>query len=144
MALPRRLARHGAHDRLVALLAEGNRVWARHASALVLVAAATTDEAGRPQAWAMYDTGSAVAALTVQAQADGLAVHQMGGFDAEGARREFALPEGVTPVVVVAVGRHDPAAALPEPLAARETAPRTREPLSALLLDGRGAERRAA
>jgi glycine/D-amino acid oxidase-like deaminating enzyme len=35
---------------------------------------------------------------------------------------------------VLAVGRRDPDAELPEPLAARERAPRSREPLSALML----------
>jgi hypothetical protein len=40
----------------------------------------------------------------------------------------------VTPLVVLAVGRRDPDAELPEPLAARERAPRSRAPLDTLLL----------
>ena len=123
-----------AHDRLFAALAPGNQAWAGAASALILVAASTAGDDGRPQPWALYDTGQAVAALVTQAQADGLSVHQMGGFDTGAVRAGFGLADSLTPVVVVAVGRHDGPAGLPGPLAARETAPRTRRPLSDLLL----------
>ena len=123
-----------AHDRLFTALAPGNQAWAGAASALILVAARTTGDDGRPQPWALYDTGQAVAALVTQAQADGLSVHQMGGFDTGAVRAELGLGENLTPVVVVAVGRHDSEAGLPEPLAAREAAPRTRHPLGDLLL----------
>src|ERR1700758_1529517 len=123
-----------AHDRLFAALNPGNQAWAGAASALILVAARTADDDGRPQPWALYDTGQAVAALVMQAQADGLAVHQMGGFDTDAVRAGFGLADGLTPVAALAVARQDSEAALPEPLAAREAAPRTRHPVSDLLL----------
>lgn len=123
-----------AFDRLAGILTPGNRSWAPAASALILVAAETVDVAGRRMPFALYDTGQAVAAFTVQAEALGLSVHQMGGFDSDAARHRFDLDPTVTPVVVVAVGRHDPGAQLPEPLAGREHARRTRAPLEALLL----------
>src|SRR5690348_11093421 len=130
------VARRGeeAHARLFAALAPGNQAWAGAASALILVAARTAGDDGRPQSWALYDTGQAVAALVTQAQADGLAVHQMGGFDTEAVRTGFGLDEALTPVVVLAVGRQDGTAGLPEHLASREAAPRTRHPLGDLLL----------
>jgi nitroreductase len=131
-------------DRLGGVLAPGNRSWARAASGLILVAAQGTDETGRPRPWALYDTGQAIAALTVQAESDGLAVHQLGGFDPDAARHTFDLDETLTPVVVVAVGRRDPEAQLPGPLASRERAPRTREPLEALLLGVPSRAHRAA
>jgi nitroreductase len=120
--------------RLHATLAEGNRTWAAAASALLLVAAETVDGTGRARPWALYDTGQAVTSLVVQAQDRGLAVHQMGGFDPAAVAAAFALAPNVQPVVVLALGRLDPAAALPEPLAARERAPRSRLPIEALLL----------
>jgi nitroreductase len=123
-----------AHDRLFAALTPGNRAWAGSASALVLAAASTVGDDGRPRPWALYDTGQAVAALVTQAQADGLSVHQMGGFDAGAVRAEFGLADSLTPVVVLAIGRRHDAAGLPEHLAAREAAPRTRRPLDDLLL----------
>ena len=123
-----------AHGRLFTALYPGNQAWAGAASALVLVAARTAAADGTPQPWALYDTGQAVAALVTQAQAHGLAVHQIGGFDTDAVRAGFGLDQALTPVVVLAVGRADPDAQLPGHLAAREAAPRTRYPVSDLLL----------
>jgi nitroreductase len=133
-----------AHDRLFAALAPGNQAWAGAASALVLVAARTAGDDGRPQPWALYDTGQAVHALVTQAQADGLGVHQLGGFDTDAVRDEFGLEETLTPVVVIAIGRPDATASLPPAIAARETAPRTRRPLADLLLPASAGRQLAA
>lgn len=123
------------HARLFAALAPGNALWAGTAGALVLVAAQTADDAGRTQPWALYDTGQAVALMVIQAGSLDLSVHQMGGFDADAVREAFSLDDTVSPVVVLAVGRYDPASRLPEELAAREDAPRLRRPLPELLLE---------
>jgi nitroreductase len=130
------VARRGepAFDALTAALAPGNQVWARNAGALVLIATETVGDDGQERRWALYDAGQAAAHLTIQAQAEGLAVHQMGGFDADAAGAVFGLDEHVRPVVVLAVGWHDPQAQLPEPFASRERAPRVRLPLDELLL----------
>jgi hypothetical protein len=66
----------------------------------------------------------------------GLAAHQIGGFGSAAIRAAFGLDDGLTPVVIIAVGRADPGAELPAHLAARETAPRTRRPVGDLLLAG--------
>jgi nitroreductase len=123
-----------AHGQLFAALHPGNQEWAGAAGALILVAARTTADDGTPRPFALYDTGQAVASLVTQAQAHGLAAHQMGGFDSAAVRDTFGLDDGLTPVVIIAVGRADPDAELPEHLAARETAPRTRHSVSDLLL----------
>ncbi len=103
-----------AHRQLFAALAPGNRDWADAASTLILVAARTAAD-GAPQPWALYDTGQAVASLVTQAQAQGLSVHQIGGFDSDTVRAEFNLDRELTPVVVLAVGRADPNAEPPHP-----------------------------
>lgn len=122
------VARRGTpeFDGLLAALAPGNARWAGAASAFVLVAAQYVGDDGAVRRWADYDAGQAAAHLSLQAEAEGLAVHQMGGFDPDRAGGAFALPDGTKPLVVIAVGRRDPDAVLPEPFAARETAPRTR------------------
>jgi nitroreductase len=122
------------YDALVDALAPGNAVWAGAAAALVLVAAQYVADDGAVRQWAEYDAGQAAAHLSIQAEADGLAVHQMGGFDADRAGAVFELPEGTRPLVVIAVGRRDPDAVLPEPFAARESAPRTRMSLDEIVL----------
>jgi nitroreductase len=123
------------HAAVLDALAPGNRVWAHAASALLVVAAETVAPDGAPRPWALYDTGQAVAHLTVQAEHEGLAVHQLGGFDRDRIRSVLAAPASVEPLVVLAVGRHDGSVQLPEPLAGREAAPRTRLPLDELLID---------
>jgi nitroreductase len=140
------VARRGEHrhGQLFTALHPGNQQWAGTASALILVAARTVTEDGRPQPYALYDTGQAVASLITQAQAHGLSAHQMGGFDDAAIRRAFGLGDGLTPVVIIAVGRADPDAALPARLAARDKAPRTRHPVTDLLLDPASAHELAA
>jgi nitroreductase len=121
-------------DELLGVLNPGNRQWAGAASALILVAAETVDPDGNARPFALYDTGQAVANLVAQAGHEGLAVHQMGGFDSAAATARFGLGDGLQPVVVVAVGRHSAAAPLAEPFAAREHAPRVRRRVDELLL----------
>lgn len=129
-----------AHARLVGCLRRGNLTWAPRAAALLLAVATTQDETGRPYPSALHDVGQATAHLSLQAEAQGLRVHQMGGFDGDAARAAVGLADAQVPCVLVAVGAvgGDP---LPDDLAAREAEPRDRLPLDALLLDpeaGRG------
>ena len=91
----------------------GNQAWAGNAAALCSSPPPRPTATGRRLAWNRYDAGQAVAHLTVQAQAEGLVVHQMGGFDPAAAAAVFDLDAGVQPLVVVAVGHHDPAVVLP-------------------------------
>ena len=123
-----------AFEAILSSLAPGNQSWAQAASGLLVVAAETVNSDGAPSRWASYDTGQAVAHLTVQAEHDGLAVHQMGGFDRDRLKTLLELPAHVSPLVVVAVGRRDETSQLPEPFASREGAARERRPLGDLLI----------
>jgi nitroreductase len=122
-----------AFERLAGTLAEGNRVWAAHASALILVATSLRNDDGDALRWAWYDAGQAAALMTVQALHLGLAVHQMGGFDVAAVRTEFTLPDDIEPIAVAAIGRWDPDVDLPPSLQERESAPRARRPLSEIV-----------
>jgi nitroreductase len=115
-------------------LAPGNEVWANAASALLVAVAQIADIDGNPRQWAEYDTGQAVAHLSVQAQHEGLAVHQLGGFDRGALAALLRLPTELVPLVVIAIGSRDDAAKLPPPLAEREVAERQRRPLVELVL----------
>jgi nitroreductase len=121
-------------ERLAGTLSGNNRRWAGRASALLLVLAETTDETGAPRGYGLYDTGQAVAHLVTQAQAEGLATHQLGGFDKAAAAAAFGIDPRFTPVVVIAVGRRQDEHGLPDDLAAREGEPRQRRPLTELVL----------
>lgn len=103
-----------------------NRQWAVSAAALVVNLAVVEDAEGKSLPWAEYDLGQAVAHLSVQAQSEGLYVHQMGGFKAEEIRESFDLPGNLKPVSVMSIGELGSPEQLPEPLQEREVAPRTR------------------
>lgn len=112
-------------------LGESNQVWARNAPILLLsVASNHFGHNGNPNRWAGYDTGAATACLSLQAVALGLAVHQMGGFDATKATEAFGLPAESTPMAVLALGYQAAAETLNEALQSKELAPRTRKPLA--------------
>ncbi|RFA12411.1 nitroreductase [Subtercola boreus] len=113
-----------------------NQVWTPNASVLIVNVAEVVDEDGKPRRWGTYDLGQAVANLTVQAHADGLHVHQMGGIEVEGLRAAFDLGERWEPVTVTALGVVAPAENLAdEKTRAREVAPRVRKPM-AEIVDG--------
>jgi nitroreductase len=114
----------------VDLLMPGNRVWAVNAPVLMFTAVSRSiARSGAPNPWARHDLGLAMGNLSLQAQALGIAVHQMGGFDAERTRTLFAIPEDFEPVTAVAIGYPGDPESLPEPFRSRETAPRIRKPL---------------
>jgi nitroreductase len=125
----------GAFDSIAATLRGANRVWAGAAGALVVAAYEASGPDGAERPWAQYDLGQAMAHFSVQAHADGLHVHTMGGFDADAIASSFGLAENIRPLTVTAVGELAPAERLgDEALISRETAPRVRRPLSEIVL----------
>lgn len=131
------VARRGsdAHAAIVASLMGFNQAWAADAAALVVFATTTSIE-GKPLAWASYDAGQAAAYFTIQAHASGLHTHQMGGFDRAAIAGAFGFGDDLAAVTVMAVGALGDLDRAPEALRERELAPRTRLPLSTLVVAG--------
>ena len=129
------VARRGtdAHAQIVSALAGFNSAWAGDAAVLVVFVAETVRD-GKPMAWALYDTGQVAAHFTVQAHADGLSTHQMGGFDRDAIARTFELGQDFTPVTVMAVGSLGDIREASAELQARENAPRERRSLDESVL----------
>lgn len=123
-------------DRYLATLVPGNREWCLRAGALVLVCAKVVRDDGKPSPTAPFDAGAAWMSLALQGTLSGLVVHAMAGYDKEAARAEAALPAGLDPQAMVAVGHPGPVEELPEKLREREV-PSDRLPLEALLVEGR-------
>lgn len=131
------VARRGTaeHATIVENLMGFNQVWASSAAVLIVNIAAVTAEDGTPLRWAQYDLGQAVAHLSVQAHHDGLHVHQMGGIEVDGLRAAFDIAPDLEPISVTALGvLGTPEALTSEVLREREIAPRSRRPLSELVL----------
>ena len=121
-------------DTIASSLVGFNAAWAPNASALVVAIAEVSGARAGERSWAEYDLGQAIAHLTVQAHAEGLHTHQMGGFDVDRIVGAFDLADDLLPITVTAVGVVDEAEKLGEALAERERAPRTRLPLDQLVL----------
>lgn len=123
---------------LASCLSPRNQEWARGAAVLIAVVARESfSRNGRPNPHAWYDTGQAVAHLSVQATAMELSVHQMAGFSADAVRQAFAVPEGFAPVSVIAIGYVGEPEQLTPELAERERAPRERLDPAELFFAGR-------
>lgn len=117
------------------LLTTRNQSWAHAAAVLLLGVAVTRNDKGDiplPE----YGLGLATQNLVLQAVAEGLVAHQMGGFDAERARTEFDLPASARPLVVTAVGGPGEPSTLDERTRTRELAPRSRLTLGEIAFGG--------
>ena len=121
-----------AWDPVLGTLAASNRIWAEHAPLLLVVAAETQFADGKPNRWAPYDAGAAMMALSIQATALGLMVHQMGGFNPESLRDVLALPAHWALLSVAAIGYQLPKEKVPSSLEEREFAPRTRQSIETI------------
>ncbi|MGW7068724.1 nitroreductase family protein [Streptomyces sp. NPDC054855] len=94
-------------DRVLPHLAPSSARWAGDASLLVvtLTRRYVDDTQVLYSEFADYDLGQAVAHMTVQAQAMGLAAHQFRAFDLEGLTKELDPAPGWAIVSMVAIGK---------------------------------------
>ena len=117
-----------AYARLSSTLSLPGNAWALEAPVLgIAIANLSFARNGKHNRFAQYDTGQAMAHLTVEAQAQGLNVHHMGGFDAAKATEVLQIPEGYEAIAAFAIGY----AADPNPPAGR-----TRRDLTSTLFVG--------
>ena len=98
------------HERLLSHLAPSSRRWAPTAALLVANLSHRLVESTDWEfsEFALYDLGQAVAHLTLQAQAMGLAVRQFRAFDRDGVAGEFGVPAHWEVTCMAAVGRPAP------------------------------------
>ena len=115
----------------VEFLTEGNKLWAKHAYALVISMARTKfSYSGRPNRFAFHDTGMAVTNLLLQAEALDLYVHQMGGYSIEKVQEYFRLGDDIEPVAMMAVGYLGDGSSLTPELLKRDEVRRPRKSIS--------------
>ena len=128
-------------DRAFLCLTPGNQKWAVNAQVLIATVARShfAHDKGSNR-WGGHDTGMATMALLVEAQAQGLVAHVMGGFDPRKLSQEFGIPEGFEPMSIIALGYPGNPEALEPDLRARELGERIREPLDHILFEGEWAQ----
>lgn len=116
------------YDKIFSSLLEFNQIWARLAPVLVvMVADKISRKTNKTNHVYLYDTGQAAAHLSMQAMAEDVFVHQMGGFDKDKLISTFSIPERFEPVTAIAMGYAGKLENLPEKFQEMEKAERTRK-----------------
>lgn len=97
----------GMLNKMHSALSKGNE-WAYDASMIIAVAAKKDDDCvikdGRE--YYLFDTGMAAAHLILRATELGLVAHPIAGFDPEKVKVILAIPEEMTVITLVNVGKH--------------------------------------
>jgi len=131
----------GTWHKIYETLDEGNRVWNKNVPVLILAIGNTISSwDGNMSPYYGYDTGQAVAHLSLEAMNQGLHVHQMGGFSVEKARALFEVPAAFQPLTVIAAGYLGDPASLPENLKKRELQERKRKALEEIAFSNKFGE----
>jgi nitroreductase len=93
------------YQKIYDTLVEFNQLWTSTAPFLMIaIGKKTSLKTGKANDWFKYDVGQSLAHLSFQAGYEGLFVHQMGGFDAEKARKSFLIPEDYEALTAIAIG----------------------------------------
>ncbi|MDF1548121.1 MAG: nitroreductase family protein [Bacteroidales bacterium] len=125
------------YKKIIDTLVSWNQKWAKTAPMLVVgVAKLNSDYHNKPNEYAHYDLGQAVAAMSLQAISDGIYVHQMGGFEKDKVRNSFKMSDNYEPMVAIAVGYLGQPEDLPDDMRELEEKPRTRYELNRLIFNG--------
>src|SRR5450759_134928 len=115
-------------DDYLGFMVDSNKVWAKHAYALIISMARTKfSYNGKPNRHAFHDTGMAVANLLLQALAMDVYVHQMAGYSVEKVKEYFKLNDDIEPVAMMAVGYIGDGVALSPELLKRDEKRRPRK-----------------
>ncbi|MBY0507861.1 MAG: nitroreductase family protein [Bryobacteraceae bacterium] len=122
---------------ILSTLVPFNQGWAKSAAVLGIAVANLNFASGKPNGWAHYDTGQAMAQLAIQAEHEGLKVHQMGGFDPAACQEALAIPEGHVAAAAFAIGYEGDPATLDPQLQGQETGQGERKPLAEIVFHGK-------
>ncbi|RMB57325.1 nitroreductase [Dokdonia sinensis] len=125
------------YDRIFDCLVEFNQGWAKNAPALVLSAFKKTNPKGEENFHALHDLGQYMANVAIQAQHNGIALHQMAGIDYEKAKKEFNFPDDFHVATATAIGYYGgDISSLPDDLQDAERGERKRKEQSSFVFNG--------
>lgn len=117
-------------NKIAGTLSPSNKSWAEKAPIMIAVFAEKNFRMnGRPNPYALHDTGAAVYGMLLQAQAMDIYGHIMGGFDKQGLKNALRISPELEPVTVLAIGFQGAPDELNEELRRREFQPRKRKPV---------------
>jgi nitroreductase len=121
----------------IGFMADGNKIWAKNAYALVISMARTKfSHNDKPNRYAFHDTGMAVSNLLLQALAMDVYFHQMGGYSKEKVKEYFNLGDDIEPVAMMAVGYLGDGSSLTPELLKRDEKRRPRKSVNEYVFNG--------
>jgi len=124
------------YSKIFDALVEFNQLWAKSAPVLIFsVGKKTFTKDGKPNDWALHDTGAASANMVLEAIALGLHTHGMAGFDKDKMRANLEIPDAFELGAVWALGYLGDPEALPDSMKQMELAPRNRNPLNEFVFE---------
>lgn len=126
-----------AFEGILSTLVPFNQAWAKNAAVLGIAVASETFGNGKPSNFGRYDTGQAMAQLVIQAEYEGLKVHQMGGFEAEACHKVLGIPAGFVPAAAFAIGYEGDPNTLEPQKKQQDEALSERKPLAEILFHGK-------
>jgi nitroreductase len=126
--------------KFLALLVEGNRVWAKNAGALIILVSKSTQpvvgtDRVMPSRTHSFDAGAAWGYFALEAMRLGWATHGMAGFDVARTITDLGIPDDYRPEAAIAIGRRADKSVLPEHLREREH-PNARHPQAHFVFAG--------
>jgi nitroreductase len=125
-------------QKIFSVLDTGNQEWVKDVPALILaIGNKISSWDGNISGYYQYDTGQAVAHLSLEAMNQGIHVHQMGGFSPEKAKELFEIPDTFHPLTVIAAGYIGDPESLPDKMKQRELQERKRKALSEFVFSGK-------
>lgn len=114
------------YQKIFDTLVEFNQLWVINTPVLVLAIAKTTNAIGQPNKSYAYDLGQSVAILSLQAMAEGIYTHQMGGLDTAAVATVLQIPDDYKVLVAFTLGYLGDAEILHSNLQKLEMSPRYR------------------
>jgi nitroreductase len=126
------------YEKIFNCLSDFNQKWARNAPVLMLTAILEKFDSGKENYHALHDLGLAMGNMTLQAQSQGIALHQMAGVDWKKAQDVFGIPEDYHVATAVAIGYYGgDACDLPDEIEKMELQKRKRLPLDEIAFEGK-------
>jgi nitroreductase len=119
-----------AHDKAVSCFNERNQRWVKNAPVIGFVCAYKLMPNENPNRTYFYDTGMAMAQLSLQALEHNLYLHQAGGILIDKITADYSIPDNVDVVCGFGLGYQGEAESLPDELAERELEARKRNLIS--------------
>jgi nitroreductase len=122
--------------RFLALLNEGNRIWAKDAGVLVVIISRKNFEYNeKPSITHQFDTGAAWENLALEASIRGIVAHGMQGFDYQKAKEDLNIPDHFDVTAMIAIAKRGPIEKLPQKLQLVEH-PNDGKPLKEIIMEG--------